>query len=325
MSAAKPRIMRDVLIESVYARMSEDKRIFFLSADFGAPALDKLRAAFPQRFVNVGIAEQNAVNVATGLALEGFAVYVYGISPFISMRPYEQLRVQLSLLAQTRDINVNLVSVGAGMSYDITGPTHHCLEDISIIRTLPNIELFSPSDACLVEAFVERTLAVNRPKYLRLDGKPVRDLYADGAAIDFERGFTELRRGQGLCILATGFMSGVALTVADELAAQGRSIGVLDAYMLNAVDEKQFAAAMRPYATVVTLEEGFIGCGGLDSLCSLLIERCGLRVAQRRLGLSHRFCFESGGRARLHQINGIDPESVKRAVLDSLAQQGRSQ
>lgn len=318
MSQAKPRIMRDVLIEALCDRMRRDERIFFLSADFGAPALDRLRADFPRRFCNVGIAEQNTINLATGLALEGFKAFAYGIAPFISMRAYEQSRVHLSLMGQTKPLNVNIVSVGAGLSYDISGPTHHCLEDISIFRTLPNIELFSPSDPCLVAAYLERALALPRPKYLRLDGKPAPDLYPDPSAIDFERGFSVLREGRGVCLAATGFMTRTALAAAEALEAEGRPVGVLDAYILSGLDADTFGRALRPYHTVVTLEEGFVGCGGLDSLVSQTLERCGLDLKLRRLGLAHRFCFDNGGREFLHRQNGIDQESVARFVSQNL-------
>ncbi len=120
-----PQIMRDVLIEQIYQKMFDDERIFFLSADLGSPVLDKVREQFEDRFINVGIAEQNLINVSTGLAFEGFTVYAYAIAPFLTMRAYEQLRVNLSLSSELMELNVNLIGVGAGLSYDVSGPTHH--------------------------------------------------------------------------------------------------------------------------------------------------------------------------------------------------------
>ena len=106
--------------------MKTDEIIFFVSADFGSPVLDDIRADFPDRFLNVGIAEQNLINVSAGLALEGFTVFAYAIAPFITMRCFEQLRVNLALLSEVRDMNVNLIGVGAGYSYVVSGPTHQC-------------------------------------------------------------------------------------------------------------------------------------------------------------------------------------------------------
>ena len=98
----KPLAMRDVLLDRIWRAMAEDQKIFFTSADFGSPVLDKIRADFPERFVNVGIAEQNLINVSAGLALEGYTVFAYAIAPFITMRCYEQIRVSLALLSEVR-------------------------------------------------------------------------------------------------------------------------------------------------------------------------------------------------------------------------------
>ncbi|HQJ94664.1 MAG TPA: hypothetical protein PLT06_07500, partial [Syntrophorhabdaceae bacterium] len=105
------KAMRDVFIERIYERMLTDKNVFFLTADFGSPVLDKLRDDFKDRFINVGIAEQNLVNIAAGLATEGFCVYAYAIAPFLTMRAFEQIRNNLSLLSRAHKLNVNLIGV----------------------------------------------------------------------------------------------------------------------------------------------------------------------------------------------------------------------
>src|SRR4030043_1505192 len=109
------KIMRDVFIEQIYNRMVKDDNLFFVSADFGSPKLDNLREKFKDRFINVGIAEQNLINISTGLALEGYIVYAYAIAPFLTMRAYEQIR-NLSLLSQIKEVNLNLIGVGIGLS-----------------------------------------------------------------------------------------------------------------------------------------------------------------------------------------------------------------
>ncbi len=191
--------MRDVFIEQISRRMQRDKNIFFLSADFGSSKLDSIRRRFKKRFINVGIAEQNLINVATGLALEGFTVYAYAIAAFLSMRAYEQIRVNLSFHAQLKkEINVNLIGAGAGASYDLSGPSHHCFEDLSIIRTLPNLVIFSPSDWVLAKHFIDYSLKVKQPKYIRFDGKPLPKIYADPKDINWGYGFKETKRGKEL-------------------------------------------------------------------------------------------------------------------------------
>ena len=106
--------MRDAFLRKIHKEMDYDRNIFFVSADFGSPVLDEIRRDYPERFINVGIAEQNLINISAGLSLEGFKVFAYAIAPFITMRCFEQLRVNLALLSEVRELNVNLVGVGAG-------------------------------------------------------------------------------------------------------------------------------------------------------------------------------------------------------------------
>ena len=286
--------MRDVLIEKIHERMKDDENIFFLSADLGAPQLDKLRTDHKDRFINVGIAEQNLVNIAAGLALEGFTVYAYAIATFLSMRAFEQIRNNLSLLGQTRKINVNLIGVGGGLSYDVAGPSHHCLEDISVIRTLPNIDIFSPSDFVLVEKYFEKTVSEKRPKYLRFDGKPVPAIYSGVKDLKIEKGFYELSKGKDICLVTTGHMTHKALRLAKRLAEEKVDIGVVDVFLLRPFDAEGFYRSIRGYKTLITLEEGFIEKGGLDSLISSVLCGRDSGIKLKRLGFSDTHVFKVG-------------------------------
>src|SRR3990167_2974988 len=175
--SVKPLAMRDVLLDRIWRAMAEDHKIFFACADFGSPILDKIRADFPERFVNVAIAEQNLINVSAGLALEGYTVFAYAIAPFITMRCYEQIRVNLALLSEVRPMNVNLIGVGAGYSYVVSGPTHQCYEDLTVMRALPNVRLYSPADHIAAAALFDRVVDAVGPKYLRLDAQILPVIY----------------------------------------------------------------------------------------------------------------------------------------------------
>jgi transketolase len=308
------KAMRDALIEKIYYRMHEDDSLFFLSADFGSPKLDKIREEFADRFINVGIAEQNLINVATGLALEGFNVYAYAIAPFISMRAYEQVRNNLALLSQIKPVNVNLIGVGAGSSYDVSGPTHHCLEDISIMRTLPNIELFSPSDWVLAEKFLDYSIDEKKPKYIRFDSKPLPGIYDDSTDIDFKKGFYKLSDGAKVCLVSTGFMTHTAKKVVESLREDNITIGLIDVFMLKPIDRDLFYDTLAVYDTVITLEEAFKNVGGLDSLvCSVLEEKVST-AKLKRMGYEDEYVFEMGGREVIHRINSLDEENLTNTV-----------
>jgi transketolase len=312
------RVMRDTFIERLYECMSSDDSIFFVSADFGAPALDKLRADFPDSFINVGIAEQNLINVATGLALEGFKVYAYAIALFLSMRAYEQIRTNISVLTQIRDININLIGVGAGLSYDVTGPTHHCFEDSCIMNVLPGFTVFSPSDPVLSGKFVDYTLEHSGPKYVRLDGKAQPELYAHGDNISFDDGFCELRKGKDVCIVSTGYMTHLALTTADLLYQANIHAGVVDQFFLKPFNEQRLLKILSQYRHVVTMEEAFINKGGLDTIIEHLCFSNRLFVGMTKLGFADKYVFDVGNREHLYKVNNLDLKSILETIKHDL-------
>jgi len=307
------KTMRDALIERIYQRMHDNDRIYFVSADFGAPALDKLRTDFCERFVNVGIAEQNLINISAGLALEGFTVYAYAIAGFLTMRAYEQIRTNLALSSQSRRINVNLIGVGAGISYDMSGPSHHCLEDIAIMRTLPNIVLCSPSDWFAAEKFADFSIEVEKPKYIRLDGKALPRIYGEESGFKWEKGCCELVKGDGICLVSTGYMTHKALEVAAEL--KGRfNVGVVDVFLLKPIDKGRFVDIFKKYRCIITIEEAFVNTGGLDSLVSNVLRDGNLDIRLKSLGFESSYIFESGNRDFLSQKGSLGREDIIRAI-----------
>lgn len=305
------KTMRDVFIEKIYNEMHENENIFFISDDFGAPALDKIREKFEDKFINVGIAEQNLINVATGLALEGYTVYAYGIAPFITMRAYEQIRTNLSISSQIRPINVNLIGVGTGLSYDVSGPTHHCLEDITLMRLLPNSTVFSPSDCILTECFIDYSINLKSPKYLRFDSQPLNQIYDKINDLNIENGFYEIVRGEKICLVSTGYMTHRALKASKELL---QDVGVIDMFILKPVNEELLFNSLKKYECVITLEEAFINRGGLDGLISDVLNKYQSSIKLKKLGFNEKYVFDLGDRNHLHKINNLDEESIIRTV-----------
>ena len=309
----KPLAMRDALLDRIWRAMADDHKIFFVCADFGSPVLDKIRADFPERFVNVGIAEQNLINVSAGLALEGYTVFAYAIASFITMRCYEQIRVSLALLSEVRPMNVNLIGVGAGYSYVVSGPTHQCYEDLTLMRALPNFRVLSPADHVSAGALFDRCVSTRGPKYLRFDAQVLPVLYPNGAP-DLDVGFHVHRRGKEVCLVATGYMLHTALQVAETIAATGNSVGVVDLFDISNFAADQFQDVLVSYPGIVTLEEGFRGRGGVDSMLFEYIARRGLAARMLNIGVEGAYRFELDSRAELHEQVGIGPESVLRDV-----------
>jgi transketolase len=310
----KPRAMRDALLEQIHKAMSSDPSIFFVSADFGSPVLDRIRADHPDQFVNVGIAEQNLINVSAGLALEGYKVFSYAIAPFITMRCFEQIRVSLALLSLVRPMNVNLIGVGAGYSYVMSGPTHQCYEDITLMRALPNFQVMSPADHVTAELLFRRCIDEIGPKYLRLDAQVLPVIYAD-AAPEIADGFSVHRRQGRICLVATGYMLHTALAVADQLQARGLGVGVIDLFDLTRFATQRLRDELQPYRMIISMEEGFSGRGGLDALLYNFIAHQELDIPLKNIGVEGGYRFELGTRAELHEQVGIGPEVVMRRLL----------
>jgi transketolase len=208
---------------------------------------------------------------------------------------------------------VNLIGVGAGYSYVVSGPTHQCYEDLTIMRALPNFRLYSPSDHITAAALFDDCLGLNGPKYLRLDAQVLPALYINRAP-DVRRGFEIHRVGGEVCLLATGFMVHTALQVAERMAEAGSEVGVIDIFDITGFDEASLLAALKRYRGIVTMEEGFRGRGGLDAMMfNLAVNREGLAPILN-IGVEGTYSFELGTRAELHEQVGIGVNTVFKSV-----------
>jgi len=311
--STRPIAMRDAFLDRVCRAMADDTDIYFTCGDFGSPVLDRIRERFPDRFANVGIAEQNLINVSAGLAIEGYKVFAYAIAPFITMRCFEQIRVNLALLSKVRSVNVNLIGVGAGYSYVVSGPTHQCYEDLTVMRALPNVAIYSPADHVAAAALFDPCLANTGPKYLRLDAQVLPVVY-ESEPPDLEHGFNVHRQDGKVCLVATGYMLHTALKAADQFAASGRPLGVIDLFDLSGFDARALSQRLARYAGIVTLEEGFRGRGGLDAMMFDLHARQRPGARMLNIGVEGDYRFELGTRDQLHEQVGIGLQAATRSL-----------
>lgn len=305
--------MRDALIDRLRQAMEKDDRIFFLCADFGSPALDRLQEQYPKRFLNVGIAEQNLMNVSAGLALEGFRVYAYAIAVFATLRCYEQIRVNLAILSQERPMSVNIIGVGAGVSYDVSGPTHHCLEDLTVMRLLPNVDVTSPADHVTTEAWVDFTLKRTGISYVRLDSKPqpVLPNAEPMTAAQFEKGFRVVHPGQRVAVVTTGYMTQKALRLQKRLAEKGVDFAVVDVFRLSQLDETGLRKTLAGFPHIISLEEGLNKRGGLDRL---VMDHATTPV--HSMGFPGHYHFDIGPREYIHEMAGVGEEHLAKAIQE---------
>lgn len=302
--------MRDAFWNRIYDFAVQDRNVILVSADQNSPALDdNFRPNLPQQFLNVGIAEQNAVLVAAGLAMAGKKTFAHAIAPFITLRCYEQIKMQLSAM----QIPVTLVGVGAGVSFPDSGPTHHTLEDLSIMRVLPNMLVHNISDDVMAMAFAEISYHEQRPRYVRLDREACPNIHSPET--DFSKGVIVLRDGDGPCIISTGNMVHRALAVAKNLKDKIPGIKVIEIYTFP-VNLDAFVRAIDQAKQIVTLEEHFLP-GGLGSAVTEALADASICTPVKRIGIdpSQGYCYKYGGRGNIQLQYGLDEKSVTEKII----------
>ena len=294
--------MRDAFWNKVYEEMKQDSSIWVLTADFGAPMLDRIRSDFPDRFLSVGISEQNLINVAAGLALEGRRVFAYAIAPFF-VRAAEQIRINLCMTSAFRKMNVTLIGVGIGFSYVVSGPSHHALEDAAVLGAFPGMNVITPSDAASASGAFELTKH-NGVRYLRFDSLAQETLYDKSTFVYPENGCCVLQDipGADFAIAACGSMTHTAL----ELGKIYPGLKVVDVFQVT----KGLPSVFRGIRKIFTLEEAVTGCGALDSKIQFLCPEKTVIAS----GVKDFYDFVSRNRASLRSRYGLSMESLTEKI-----------
>lgn len=295
---------RDTFWEEVYNLMLKDEDIVIVIADMGAPFLDNIRRDFPKRVVDVGIAEQNAILISSGLALEGKKVFVYAIAPFITLRCLEQIRVQNSIMK----IPITIVGVGAGFGYPDSGPTHFQLEDIAIMRALPGIIINSISDNFMAKRVVQFSYECEQTNYIRLD-RELSDVDLTRSKNSFNWGyyFTNYKQLPSKdCVITTGNMTQYTSLFLDE--------DIIDIHTIPIIEE-YFILSIGNYRSLITIEEHFLS-GGLGSYILEILNKYNINIPIKRIGLDpdKGYCYRYGGREDLRNYYNIDKEGIMKQI-----------
>lgn len=305
--------MRTTFIESLSQAASENPDIWLLCGDLGYSVLEPFAAKFPERYLNVGVAEQNMAGIAAGIALSGKTVFIYSIGNFPTLRCLEQLRNDVCY----HGADVKIVAVGAGYAYGSQGYTHHALEDAGIISMLPVIEVFVPCDPAEVRAATRLIAVSGKPSYLRLSRQGEPNL---GAAVTDLRKPRTLREGRDVVILGSGPIASRALEAARELAGRGCDIGVVSVSCLKPLDEAAIRDAVRSASLVVTLEEHILR-GGLFSLVAGVFAADAKRPPVMGLGIPEQGgkTSSAGSREALLDSAGLSVEAIVARIEQSRA------
>ncbi len=299
------KLMRDAFIDEIYRSALKDKDVVFISADFGAVALDDFRKNLPEQFIHAGISEQNMVDVGVGLALTGKKVFLYAMAPFITTRCYEQTKAVVSSM----QLPITLIAVGVGLGYDHATLTHFTTEDIAIMRALNGIRILTPVDSDSALHIAKE--CINNPKftYVRLERNPQPPLYGDKLPSYLDNGYVSVHPGRDIALVSSGYMTHKALKVREIFLEDGVDLGVIDVFRIKPIDQSSLPKLLSNYKAIVTIEEQMLdgGFGGaiLETLADA--EVC---MPVKRIGISDEFKVVNGDREYLNKLYAIDVNSI---------------
>jgi len=295
----------------------EDESIFLLVGDVGYRLVEPFAREFPERFVNIGIAEQNMVGIAAGLALSGKTVFLYSIANFPTVRCVEQIRNDVCY----HKANVKIVTAGGGLIYGALGPTHHLTEDVALMRALPNMTVIAPGDPLEAGLVTQAAALLSGPCYLRLGRTG--DPQVHHVTPDFQIGRAiKLRDGRDITLIASGGILPNVCRAAENLAGQHIEALVLSMHTVKPVDKEAVLDAARDTGAIVTIEEHSV-LGGLGSAVAEVIAESGLGVPFLRMGLPDEFISQVGSRDYLRNIYSLSTDGIVSSVKKFLKQKKR--
>jgi len=281
--------LRTAFIDTLRELARIDDRIFLLTADMGYSVFETFRDEFPDRFLNTGIAEQNTIGIAAGLAARGKIVYVYSIIPFVTMRCFEQVRLDLAY----NFMNVKLVGVGAGLTYGPLGSSHHALEDIAIMRSLPDMTVLCPGDPIETRELIKRSYEYEGPVYIRLGKNGEPKIHPDETRIEIGKSITVLE-GNDLALITTSNMLETGKKWVEEWKQDGVNVSLISMPSLKPFDSSTVKNLIDKEIPIITLEEHSV-IGGLGSIISQVIATTGKPVKFQQIGINDEFSHVVGG------------------------------
>jgi transketolase len=260
--------MRNAFISALVDAALADPTVWLLNADLGFSVLEPFAERFPDRYLNVGVAEQNMVGIAAGLALSGFKPFIYSIANFPTQRCLEQIRVDVCY----HDAPVTVVAVGGGFAYGSQGYTHHAIEDLAVMRALPGMRVVAPSDPVETVAFVHEFVRNPGPSYLRL-GRGGEPTLHEKSFSKAPTGPVRMREGNTVVLVSTGAVLAQVLAAADHLSDEGIDARVISLPMLKPLDEAALLTEILGAQLIVTIEEHSLIGGLRDTVAPLLASR----------------------------------------------------
>jgi len=301
--------MRDTYLSMLYEFAKGDENVVSLVADNGLIVYDDFRRDFPERYYNFGISEENMVGAAAGMASCGIIPFAYTISAFIAYRAYEFLRDDVCFQNQ----NVKLIGIGTGLTYSTLGPSHHTTEDIGLLRSLPNLTIFSPATRSEVRWMMHEAYKIKGPVYIRL-GNNNQDYYTEES--DFNLGVPNIiRKGCDVTIATTGTIINEVMDAADKLSKKGIECEVISVHTLKPINEEKMAMMLSKNSKLAVVEEHNV-IGGLYSAIAETLTSRKIVLDVIKVGLDDVFAIDYGNLEAVRRANGLDSATIVNRIFD---------
>ncbi len=300
--------MRTTFIKTLIKLARKNKNLFLLTGDLGFSVFEEFQKEFSDRFINCGVAEQNMIGTAAGLALSGKKVIVYSIIPFVTMRPFEQIRNDICL----HNLDVKIVGVGAGFGYGALGSTHHALEDVAIMKALPNMTILSPADPIEAGLATKAMVQLKSPVYLRL-GKNKENIHSKLFKFKIGKGKI-IKRGKDLTVVSAGsILRNVVLAVKQVEKSFSISIEIISMPTVKPIDKRIITTSVKKTKALIVVEEHHI-LGGMGETISHILMKNRLNIAFELLGVSDKFIKEVGDENFLRDKNNLSVAKIGNTI-----------
>ena len=300
--------MRDAFIKKLALMASSDEKIFLLVGDLGYGVVDDFAKSFPKQFLNAGVAEQNMMGMAAGLAHSGYKVFVYSIANFPTIRCLEQIRNDVCY----HNLDVTIVAIGAGFGYGTLGYSHFAIEDLAVLRCLPNLNIYSPGDSYELEVSLDQIATDKRPNYLRLGKNGEKPLL--GATLENPFSARVIKEGRGkFAVLSTGNI-GIEVTKALLQIPEALSSQITHFSIPSLSYETLDDSTLQDFSKILTVEEHRLS-GGFGSFVLEYLEHVQIFTKVRRVGVSNTVDFPIGDHDFIKQFAGVDSRAIHKAAL----------
>lgn len=305
--------MRFTVVKTIYQTALKNKRIYFLTGDLGHVYEKEFASIIPRQYANMGLSEQNMIGVAAGLALSGMKVFAYSITPFITMRCYEQIKNDLCY----QNLDVTLIGIGGGLIYGPYGNTHCSIEDIAVMRVLPNMKVVCPANPLDAEVLTKQLLEIKGPTYIRI-GRGKEPMPATNFPVKFGHAFV-VKSGKDITLISTGTVLTEVEKAAALLEEKGISAEIIHMHTVKPLDENAVRTRIKKRRAIFTVEDHNI-IGGLGSTVAEIISEShrSSNLVFKRFGVNDIYLKEIGSQEYLRKKHGYSSIDMVKQIITLL-------